>query len=199
MRRRRPVTTWLALLLALAAVTYFGGRWLLLWAYPLEYKEMLFPRAQEYRLDPYLVAAVIRTESRFRADATSGQGARGLMQIMPETGEWAARQLKLRYSPALLYDPDFNIRLGCWYLDNLRQEFGGDLVLALAAYNGGRTNVMKWLQENQWTGEHATLEQIPFKETRLYVARVLRDYQRYRWIYGANQQEGRKTDAGQTP
>lgn len=183
MRRRWPFTHLLALVLALVALAYFGGRWAIASYYPLEYRTILFARAQESGLNPYLVAAVIRAESRFRPDAISQQGARGLMQIMPDTGEWAAKQLGLPYNVDLLYDPDYNVRLGCWYLASLQEEFAGDIVLALAAYNGGRGNVEKWLNERQWTGEHHTLEQIPFAETRQYVKKVLRDVKRYEWIY----------------
>ncbi len=179
----------LLLVLALAVVAVLGGRWVLYKLYPLEYRSILFARAAEYELDPYLVAAVIRTESKFRPDAISKQGARGLMQIMPDTGRWAAEQLGIAYEPDLLFDADYNVRLGCWYLDELRTEFGGDMTLALAAYNGGRGNVAKWLRENQWTGEHTTLEQIPFRETRTYVAHVLRDVGRYRLLYEG--EEGR--------
>lgn len=183
MRHRWPLTVWLALLVALAAAGYFGGRYVLSIWYPLRYRPILFSRAEEFGLSPYLVAAVIRTESGFKPDAKSSQGARGLMQIMPETGEWVARQMGLKYDPKLLDDPDYNVRLGCWYLAMLRREFAGDDVLALAAYNGGRANVEQWLNSHQWTGEHATLEQIPFKETRLYVGKVMRDYRRYERIY----------------
>lgn len=184
MRRPWPWTARLALLLALAITVYFGGRYTLSQVYPLTYRQSLFQRAEEYQLDPYLVAALIRTESRFRPDATSAQGARGLMQIMPETGEWAAEQINIPYDAELLYDPDYNIRLGSWYLASLRQEFGGDMVLALAAYNAGHSNVQRWLSENRWTGEHATLDQIPFRETRNYVARVMRDHDFYKQMYG---------------
>lgn len=181
-RWSRPMR--LALVLSLAAVVVFGGRWVLHKVYPLEYRALVVRRAQEYELDPYLVAAVIRTESRFRPRATSKEGASGLMQIMPTTAQWAAGQLEIPYSPELLFDPDYNVRLGCWYLSELRREFGGDMVLALAAYNAGRGNVAKWLRENQWTGEHTTLDQIPFWETRVYIARVLRDVQWYQFLYG---------------
>jgi len=186
-RRPWPWTARLALLLALAITVYFGGRYAMSKYYPLVYREMVFQRAGEYQLDPYLVAAIIRTESRFRPDATSAKGARGLMQIMPETGEWAAKQVNIPYDAELLYDPDYNIRLGCWYLANLKREFGGDTVLALAAYNAGRSNVQRWLTENRWTGEHTTLDQIPFAETRNYVARVMRDHDVYRQVYGSDQ------------
>jgi soluble lytic murein transglycosylase len=184
-RRRLPLTRLLALLLALSAGVYFGGRWLIWQYYPLptEYRAILFRHAQKNGLDPYLVAAVIRTESRFRPDAVSAKGARGLMQIMPETGEWIAGQLKVRYHPDMLYDAEYNISLGCWYLATLHDEFGGHTARALAAYNGGRNNVHSWLDEKQWSGEQQTLTQIPFLETRLFVSRVLRDSELYRRIY----------------
>lgn len=183
MKSRRSLTTWLAVLLVLGLALFFSGRWLVYRWYPLPYESIIFQRSREYGLDPYLVAAVIRAESRFRPQALSPQGARGLMQIMPETGKWAADQMNLPFHPDDLYDPDYNIQIGCWYLANLLGEFGGDPVLALAAYNGGRSNVNKWLSENQWTGEQRTLEQIPFKETRHYVAAVMEDYERYVWLY----------------
>lgn len=177
---------WLALLLAVLLVVP-AGRWSLAQVYPLAYREIISRQAREHGLDPFLVAAVIRNESRFRHDVVSSQGARGLMQLMPETARWASEQLRIPYSLEMLNDPEFNIRLGCWYLASLHQEFGGDTVLALAAYNGGRSNVRRWLDRNQWTGEHTTLAQIPFPETRKYVGKVLRDHKLYRWIYGWGQ------------
>lgn len=181
---RRSLITWVAVLAVLAVAAIAGGRWLLTYLYPLTYEAIIFRRAEQHGVDPYLVAAVIRSESRFRPRATSSQGARGLMQIMPETGKWVADQMGLDFDAELLYDPDYNINMGCWYLADLLHEFGGDPVLALAAYNGGRTNVKEWLQEQRWTGEHETLDQIPFQETRHYVAAVLRDHKRYLLLYG---------------
>jgi soluble lytic murein transglycosylase len=181
-RRLRSLVTWL-LLFALATGVVFGIRWLSTVIYPLPYRQILFMRAQEQGLDPYLVAALIRRESSFRPNAVSAQGARGLMQIMPDTGEWVAQQMNIPYSPEKLFIPDYNMQLGCWYLALLRAQFAGDDVLALAAYNSGRQNVQTWLNERQWTGEHQTLDQIPFPETRAYVANVLGDLTWYRRIY----------------
>lgn len=191
----------LATLLAVAVVGYCGLRWLVSFTYPFSYRTTIQQNASANDLDPYLVAAVVRTESHFRARATSAQGARGLMQIMPETGAWVAKQLDLPFQPEMLYDPDYNLKIGCWYLAHLLKQFDGDQVLALAAYNGGQSNVMKWLQENQWTGEHQTLHQIPFGETRQYVANVLRDHKRYQllykeWPWLAGVQQGGEGHAG---
>lgn len=169
----------------MVVMAILGGRWLIATYYPLKYRESLYRYAAEYELDPYLVAAVIRTESKFKPDAVSRTGARGLMQIMPDTGEWIARQMGIAYAPEMLYDPDYNIKIGCWYLADLSKEFHGDVVMTLAAYNGGRTNVQQWVTDREWTGQHETLDQIPFKETRLYVAQVMRDRERYHLIYTA--------------
>jgi len=158
-----------------------GARLALTQLYPVSFRTHIARCGEEHGLDPHLVAAVIRAESRFRPDATSPQGARGLMQVMPGTGRWVAEQMGLPYDDDLLYDPEYNIRVGCWYLAALLREFAGDPVLALAAYNGGLTNVNIWLSERRWTGE---VVHIPFPETRHYVAAVLRDQRRYRIIYG---------------
>jgi len=172
---------WLAVL-TFSSVLALAARLALMQLYPVDYRSHIARCGGEHGLDPYLVAAVIRAESRFRPEATSPQGARGLMQIMPDTGRWVAQQLGLPYDDDLLYEPEYNIRVGCWYLAALLREFAGDPVLALAAYNGGLSNVYAWLSERRWSGEVA---HIPFPETRHYVAAVLRDHKRYRLLYGA--------------
>ncbi|AEG14194.1 Lytic transglycosylase catalytic [Desulfofundulus kuznetsovii DSM 6115] len=153
--------------------------------YPFPYRETVMEYAAGRGLDPYLVAAVIKTESNFNPRATSRRGARGLMQVMPETGTWAAKKMGLScYHPDLLYDPEFNIRIGTWYLADLYRTFDRDTILALAAYNGGQGNVQKWLEQQHWTGEKSKLDQIPFAETREFVRKVLWNYQVYRYLYG---------------
>lgn len=159
-------------------------RWFNSLLYPIEYKEIVFKYANEYNVDPYLVAAIIKTESNFKPQAKSPQGAIGMMQIMPETGAWVSSQINLtNYSKSKLNDPEVNIKIGTWYISSLKKEFNDDMILALAAYNGGRGNVKDWLDKKQWTGEHATIDQIPFPETRKYVKKVLKNYKKYRWIY----------------
>ena len=175
---------WILFLVLLAAVATFSAKWFLYRLYPLPYRQSIEQRAAQFNLDPLLVAAVIRTESKFDPGAVSRKGARGLMQVMPSTGEWAADYLKIPdFSADRLFDPDVNIWIGTWYLDRLRKDFGGDLVLALAAYNGGSGHVKDWLRSSQWTGEQRTIEQIPFPETRYFVDRVMKDFNRYRWLY----------------
>ncbi|MDA8234503.1 MAG: lytic transglycosylase domain-containing protein [Clostridia bacterium] len=152
--------------------------------YPLPYKELIKKEAYNHHVEPLLIAAIIRNESKFNSKATSKRGAIGLMQIMPETGSWIAQQRKIKdFNPDSLFHPETNISYGTWYLANLSKEFHDDPVLIIAAYNGGRGNVRDWLNQNRWTGEHTTLDQIPFTETRNYVKKVLRDYEIYRELY----------------
>lgn len=107
--------------------------------YPLEYRDLIKKHADDWALDPNFVAAVIYSESHFNAQATSPVGARGLMQIMPRTGLGIARRFgeESTYSPDKLYDPDFNIRYGCWYLRDLMFKYNDNVELTLIAYNGG--------------------------------------------------------------
>ena len=152
--------------------------------YPLHYETEIRAAAAAHRVDPLLVAAVIYTESGFKPGAESPRGARGLMQVMPETAQWIAGQTGYPdYSAEMLFEPRCNIELGTWYLADLLETFSGDLVIALAAYNGGRGEVSRWLEEKIWDGTAANLEQVPFVETRNFVTRVLKTYRRYAGLY----------------
>ncbi len=125
------------------------------------------------QLDPRLVAAVIHAESRFRTDAVSPAGARGLMQIMPATGGWIAEQIDVE-GPIDFEDPDTNIRLGTWYLAYLLTRYDGDITNTLAAYNAGPSAVDRWIS----TGEP------PYDETSTYISRVLSRRRIYSSLYG---------------
>ncbi|MEW5785018.1 MAG: lytic transglycosylase domain-containing protein [Bacillota bacterium] len=152
--------------------------------YPLHYETYIRAAAAESQVDPLLVAAVIHTESGFKPGAVSPRGARGLMQVMPQTAEWIAAEIGYSaFSAEMLFEPRCNIELGTWYLADLLRAFSGDLVTALAAYNGGRGEVNRWLEQGIWDGTEANLEQIPFAETRSFIRRVLKAYSNYRQIY----------------
>jgi soluble lytic murein transglycosylase len=136
--------------------------------YPLRYVDEVREWATTRGLDPALVAAVIRAESRFHPDAVSSRGALGLMQIMPETGRWIAAQIGLSEVEPLC-DPELNLRLGTWYLRNLIDRFD-DVESALMAYNAGPATVERWREQHS----------DPFPETRAYVHRVLASVPVYR-------------------
>jgi len=153
--------------------------------YPFPYREITFKYAGDYELDPYLLAAMMKAESNFNCRAVSARGARGLMQIMPETGRWVAYQLgNPAFDPDQLFDPETSINFGAWYIADLGKEFHGDTVLVLAAYNGGRGNVNEWLSSKNISGGKSTIDQIPFPETRNYVRKVLLYHRIYSHLYG---------------
>ena len=149
-------------------------RWYERLRYPLRYEEIIRGHAQNYSLDPQLVAAVIYQESKFDADAVSESGAVGLMQLLPSTGQGIAdRTGGDAWTPEDLHDPELNIRYGSWYLRHLLDKYG-DEALALAAYNAGQTNVDRWREEGVG---------IQFPETRAYVERVQKLKQTYADAY----------------
>lgn len=152
--------------------------------YPLNNESTVKKYSEVYLLDPYLVFAVIKAESNFNVFAESNKGARGLMQITPPTAEWAAELMgKLNYTVDLLYNPEFNIEMGCWYIKELKIEFGNNNKLILAAYNGGRGNVNKWLADKEFSKDGKTLHNIPFVETDKYIKKVEVNYNIYKYLY----------------
>ncbi|MDW7652308.1 MAG: lytic transglycosylase domain-containing protein [Bacillota bacterium] len=152
--------------------------------YPYSYREIIEENAAEYGVDPLLVAAVIRVESKYDPDAVSPRGALGLMQLMPATAEWIAPQVGIdTLTEEMLLDPKVNIKLGTWYLANLSEEFSANLDVVLASYNGGRGQVKRWLDEGIWSGRYADRSEIPFSETRLFLYKVKKAYGRYQELY----------------
>lgn len=150
---------------------------------PLEYVDQISQYASEYDLDPYLVAAVIDTESGFRADAVSRVGARGLMQIMPDTAEWIAQKIgQENFTADQLFNPDLNIRYGCWYLRFLFDRFHNTELVA-AAYNAGHGRVNDWLQDESITDDSGNLVNIPYEETSQYVEKIARTQAKYEKDY----------------
>jgi soluble lytic murein transglycosylase len=151
--------------------------------YPYPYRDSFLTYAKEFSLSPNLVISVARVESKFRPNAVSPRGAKGIMQLMPETAQWIAQQMEIEYQEKYLFEPDFNIRLGCWYLAHLLHEFQGNLPTALAAYNSGRGRVKQWLDEKIWDGSLENISQIPYKETREFVERVTHVLKMYNILY----------------
>jgi len=152
--------------------------------YMWPYQNEIVTYANKNNIDPFLVAAVIKNESGFKPGAVSPVGAIGMMQIMPETGEWIARQMGLSsYHVQRLYDPQTNIRMGCWYLSELKYEFRGNMVLQMLAYNAGRGNTHLWMSANGWDYEFGKITNIPYEESRGYVTSVLHDRDEYYRLY----------------
>ena len=173
----------LLLILVLLTVVVANSRPFLRLLYPMPYGDEVARYAKQFQLDPLLVTAVMRVESKFNPAAESSKGAVGLMQLMPETAKWAAEQMEIEYSKEMLVAPEYNISIGCWYLALLKSQFNGNTTAALAAYNAGGTPVAQWLERGLWDGSLEDVKSIPFVETRNYVKKVLKDYEIYRKVY----------------
>jgi len=152
--------------------------------YPRGFGKLVEKYAKEYGLDPALAYAVIREESCFLPQARSHANARGLMQIIPSTGRKLSRALGLRFTRSRLYNPRVNIQMGTFFLSELIKTFNGNIMLALAAYNGGPFRVSQWLKDyGKVVDIDIFVEEIPFRETRSYVKKVIKSYYGYKRTY----------------
>lgn len=149
--------------------------------YPLGYKQIVIECSDYYGLDRGLVFSVIKTESNFKSNAESQAGAIGLMQITPKTADYIAEMLKI--SDYDLLDAYTNVWFGCYYLKYLLNKFNL-LNVALCAYNAGEGNVALWLNNQDYSTDKINLSVIPFKETKEYVAKILKTYKKYSELYG---------------
>lgn len=147
--------------------------------HPLEYEQSIAAASERYDVEPALVAGVIHTESRFRPQAESSQGAYGLMQILPETAEFISQRSGIQGD---YREPEVNVFMGTWYLSYLEGQYPGDERVALAAYNAGRGNVDGWIQSDEFDVE----DDIPFPETREYVGDVREARDTYAELYGTD-------------
>ncbi len=156
-----------ALTVHLAMPAWYARLW-----YPMEHVSAITAEAAAAGVEPDLIAAVIYRESKFKEDALSDRGAVGLMQVLPETAGWIHRQ---RGAPAAeperLAEPEVNIAYGTWYLHYLSDKYGSP-DLALAAYNGGETNLQQWIATARRDGHALTVAEVPFSETRNFVGAV---------------------------
>ncbi|NET54706.1 MAG: transglycosylase SLT domain-containing protein [Symploca sp. SIO2E6] len=149
--------------------------------FPIPYREEILQWSQQRQLNPFLVMALIRQESRFEKLIRSSAGAVGLMQVMPDTGKWVAEKIDLQE-----YDvekPADNIQLGTWFLDFTHKEYDNNSLLALASYNAGPGNVSKWVKKYGFKDPDAFIEEIPFPETKGYVENVFANYWNYLRLY----------------
>lgn len=161
-------------ILAILIISGLAGKGIKEAALPLKHEDVIRQQAEEKGVDAALIAAVIQTESGF-VDQTSHAGARGLMQITPETAEEIEKLSGgTTFELKDLADPELNIRYGTFYLAHLLDRFDGDVVAALAAYNAGPANAEKW------GGSGMTIEDITFPETKAYVKGVLEKQRQYK-------------------
>ena len=152
--------------------------------FPLQHWDLIRQYATARNLDPYLMAALVATESTFQADVRSGANAWGLMQIVPDTGRRYAATLGIRrFTTARLTDPEVNVRIGMAYFSDLLTRFG-DVATALAAYNAGENRASRWRAERGAIDRDEFIDDLPFPETQSYVKRILGTAEDYRILYG---------------
>lgn len=151
--------------------------------YPFPYAQDIQQWSIRRKLNPLLVTALIRQESRFQPKIKSVVGATGLMQIMPATGAWIAPQINVDFKKINLENPQDSIMLGTWYLDYTHQQYANNSMLAIASYNAGPGNVTKWLQTIPRQDPDDFVEEIPFDETKNYVRQVFGNYWNYLRLY----------------
>ncbi|MEH2129069.1 MAG: transglycosylase SLT domain-containing protein [Nostoc sp.] len=151
--------------------------------YPFPYLREIEKWSTERKLNPLLVTALIRQESRFEPKIKSVANATGLMQLLPSTAQWIAPQIKVDFKTINLENPNDNIMLGTWYLDHTHQQYNNNSLLAIASYNAGPGNVSKWLQTQTTQDPDEFVEEIPFDETKNYVRQVFGNYWNYLRLY----------------
>lgn len=154
--------------------------------YPLEYKEQIIKYSQNNNLDPYLILAIINTESKFNKDAVSNMKAKGLMQITKPTAEEINTMTHSteQINDETIYDVDVNLEIGCYYLASLIERYNGNYYLAICAYNAGIGNVNKWLEQNIISSTLDTTDVVlPFEETTNYLKKVIKAYKMYKKLY----------------
>ena len=186
--KKRTIFIVLSFLLIFCFFTGCDKEAVLKMIYPVKYEEYVEKYAEEYNLDKYMVYAMIKVESGFDPKAESAAGAKGLMQLMEETAAECSEKEDFGYTiPDDLYVPEYNIRLGCYYLKYLLENYG-DMRLAVIAYNGGTGNLEQWLADETLTDENGVLNEIPYEETKKYVEKVFTAFDAYNSIYNGNEE-----------
>lgn len=152
--------------------------------YPILFDDLIFAEAEQHKVDPALLLAIMRQESLFEESAESFVGARGLMQVMPATGEYVAERsdFEREYRPDQLWLPFISVKFGAWYISQQLGMFDGNQFAALAAYNAGPGNVLEWIKVSD--DLDIFVERIPYRESRVYIRNIYVNLAAYRRLYG---------------
>ena len=152
--------------------------------YPLGYWKEIVKYSKKNKIDPFMSLSIVRQESKFDRDALSTANARGLMQLIPSTGEKMYKQVYGKdFDPELLFDPEINISLGTLYFSQLVERFDGNVVAAIASYNAGPIPAKRWLEEFKGLPTDEFIENIPYPQTKGYLNKVLGNYYSYKRLY----------------
>lgn len=176
-KQSRLLIILVVVLFLLTAVYLISSDWFWNAISPITYNNILQQYSEEFKIDPLLVAAIIKSESAFNPIAESNKGALGLMQLMPLTAEALAHEMNLDYvNVEDLYDPEINIHIGYYYIVKLLKKYNGNIVFALAAYNAGTVKTDEWLKNYKGDPDRAVVA-ISFPETQKFVKEVLSTYE----------------------
>ncbi len=156
---------------------------ILKYLYPIKFEEYVYKYSNELGIDSMLVFAIIKTESNFDKDVISKSGAIGLMQLMENTAMEQVQKLNMEYSKEILYEAETNLKIGLNYFNTLLDYYNQNYILAFAAYNAGLGNVQKWINEGIIKEDGSNIEDIPFKETNMYVRKIIKTYEMYKRLY----------------
>ncbi len=174
---------WLVVVgLVIISIIIFG---LIFWyvLYPVKHRMIIEKYSEIYALPPELICSVINTESNFNKTAESKVGAKGLMQLMPNTAQEIANKLQVKnYTDEMLFSPDINIRFGCYYLSYLLNMYNGNLVNTVAAYNAGFNKVNLWLNSLEYSVNGEVINP-PIAETKNYISKILTALKVYKVRY----------------
>lgn len=170
----------LIFILAILFKVFNVDKYILKSLYPKKYEEYVITSAQDFNIDENLIFAIIKNESNFENKISSSKGAQGLMQLMETTAVEVAESIGI--SEYDISNPEINIKLGTSYYAYLYSKYKND-GLALAAYNAGSGNVDKWIANGILQKDGSDLENIPFKETNMYVRKVLQTEEIYEYLY----------------
>lgn len=178
---RKKAVVIIAIILIILTAIFIYNLIIRNYIYNISHEEIVYKYAEKYDIDPMLVFAIIKNESNFNKEVTSSKNAIGLMQILESTAEEIAMNLGIENVD--LTDAEININIGTKYFSELENKYNGNYMLALAAYNAGQGNVDRWISEGIIKSNGQNLENIPFKETNMYVRKIVRDYKIYTMLY----------------
>ena len=180
--KNRKVIILSVVLAVLTVILFLVSDWFWIALSPVTHNALLQKYSKEYKLDPLLVASIIKSESAFNPIAVSEKGAMGLLQLMPATAEEMAHELNVDYvNVEDLYNPEINIHLGYYYMVKLLKRYNGNLVFALAAYNAGTKNADEWIKNYKGDPDRA-VGAIGFPETRKFVKEVQSTYEVLKFV-----------------
>lgn len=152
--------------------------------YPFAYKDYLLKYSTAYNVEPDFLLAIIREESRFKADAGSHAGAQGLMQIMPKTAKVIAGKIGItNFNESMLHDPETSIKMGAYYISQMLNNFSGNKYYALGAYNGGPGAMQNWIAKYGNLDINEFIESLTYEETKNYIKKVMASYYIYELLY----------------